>query len=421
MTQRAFAAAKLRLRGDVMEVVGTAIVNAFGQRQRRTTTLALAGMLLIPGGPATAQRTTTRDSAGITIVHTSRAATPRRAFVLSEAPAVRIDGRNDVLEYLFSPNVVAVARLSDGRFVVGDQWSFNVRIYGADGTYQRTFGSMGGEPGQLGVMTRIFIMPADTIAVVDGRIHLFTPEGKFIRVESMGVQGMTAVSRLNDGDWITRRGTGRDSVRVFRVSRTATGASPSDTGLRLAVYDPRDPSLGTAGAYVPNMLGSTPFLPQTVIAGSSNGFLIGDGKTMEILDYSSNGRLRRIIRADVDLRLTDAIKEQYQQSERANKQGEALAAVETRLANAVWPKTIPAFQRMLVDPSGRIWVQGYLRANHIPLEWTVFDPSGKMLGTVEVPVGFRAFEVGKDYILGRFRDPKGQAHIQLYRLLPAKK
>ena len=404
-----------------MEVVGTPRIPGFDPHALRTFAAVVATLLPIAYSPAAAQRTTTRDSAGITIVHTSRASTPRRAFTLSPKPAVQVTGRNDVLEYLFSPNVVAVARLSDGRIVVGDQWSFNVRIFGADGRYQRTFGSMGGEPGQLGVMTRIFILPADTIAVVDGRIHLFTPEGKFIRVESMGVQGMTPMGQLSDGDWITRRGTGRDSVRVFRVSRTAAGASPSDTGLRLAVYDPRDTSLHAAGAYVPNMLGTTPFLPQVVIVGLPNGFLLGDGKTMEILDYSSNGRLRRIIRGDVDLRFTETDKDRYRQSELAGKQGEARAAVESRLAGVTWPKTIPAFQRMLVDPSGRIWAQGYLRANHIPLEWTVFDPAGKMLGTVEVPVGFRVFEVGTDYILGRLRDPSGQAHIQLYRLLPARK
>jgi hypothetical protein len=276
---------------------------------------------------------------------------------------------------------------------------------------------MGSGPGQLAPITRIFILPADTIAIVDGRINLFTPEGRFIRVESMGVQGMTPLSRLADGDWITRRGTGRDSVRIFRVSRTAAGASAADTGLRLAVYDPRDTSLHAAGAYVPSTLGTTPFLPSPVIAGLSNGFLVGDGKTFELLEYSANGRLRRIIRRDVDLRLTDDDKAQFRQGELAGKQGEARAAVENRLAATTFPKTIPAFQRILIDPSGRIWAQHYLRANHIPLQWTVFDRDGKMLGIVEVPLGFRAFEVGNDYILGRLRDPKGQAHIQLYRLV----
>lgn len=381
---------------------------------------ALAGLLLTLAPPALAQRTTVRDSAGITIVENSRAAVPRTAFTLSATPAVQVTGRNDVLEYLFSPNVAAAGRLSDGRIVVGDQWSFNVRVFGADGRHQRTFGSMGSGPGQLAAIRRIFILPADTIAVVDGRINLFTPDGRFIRVESMGVQGMTPLARLADGDWISRRGTGKDSVRVFRVSRTASGASPSDTGLRLAVYDPRDTSLHAAGAHVPGVtIAATPFVPSVVIAGLPNGFLLGDGKTFEILEYSANGRLRRIIRRDVDLRVTEVDKARYREGELTGKQGEARVAAELRLSTTVFPKTIPAFQRIVVDPSGRIWAQDQLRANHVPLKWTVFDPNGKMLGVVEVPVGFRVFEVGTDYILGRLRDAKNQAHIQMYTLIAA--
>jgi hypothetical protein len=208
-------------------------------------------------------------------------------------------------------------------------------------------------------------------------------------------------------------------VRVFRVSRTETGASPADTGLRLAVYDPRDTSLHAAGAHVPSVDGNTPFLPSVIIAGLPNGFLMGDGQTFEIREYSANGRLRRIIRREMDLRFSDADRADYRQGELAGKQGAARAAAELRLSRVVFPKKVPAFQRILVDPSGRIWAQDYLRANHVPLSWTVFDARGKMLGVVRVPVGFRVFEVGDDYILGRLRDAKGQAHIQLYRLVPA--
>jgi hypothetical protein len=365
-------------------------------------------------------RPTVRDSAGITIVENPRAASPRAAFTLSAQPILEIAGRNDAVEYLFSPNVAAVARLSDGRIVVGDQWSFNVRIFGTNGRYQRTFGGLGSGPGQLGPITRIFVFPGDTIGVVDGRVNLFTPDGKFIRVESMGVPGLTPLGRLTTGDWISRRGTGADSVRVFRVARAATGAAPSDTGVRLAVYDPRDTTLGRAGAYVPNGLGTTPFLPWTVIAALPDGFVMGDGQTWEIREYSTQGRLRRIIRRDADLRLSDDLKALYREGELAGKTGEARDAVERRLAAATFPKSIPAFQRILVDPVGRIWAQDYLRAAHVPLQWTVFDSRGTYLGAVEVPVGFRVFEVGNDYLLGRMRDASGQVHIRMYGLVPAR-
>ena len=356
--------------------------------------------------PVHAQKATVRDSAGITIVENSRAMPARSAVTLSRQPIAEVVGRTDRPEYFFSPNVVAAGRLSDGRIVIADQGSFNIRVFDAQGRYQRTMGSMGAGPGQLGLITRMYILPGDTIAVVDGRVSLFMPDGRFLRVESMGRPGLTPLARLADGAWISRRGTGADSVRVFRVARSATGASPTDTGQRLAVYDPHDPSLKT-GSYIPDGLGTTPFLPAVIIAGTPDGFLMGDGQTWEIRDYSSTGRLRRIIRRDADLRLTDAIRATYANGERAGKSGEALEAVERRLAAAVFPKTIPAFQRILIDPRGRIWVQEHLRANQVPLHWTVLSREGKVLGTVEVPVGFRVFEVGDGYMLGRIRDGGG--------------
>lgn len=367
---------------------------------------------------ANAQRPIIRDSAGITIVENPRASRDRPAFTLSPKPVLEIAGRADDIDYQFSPNIVAVGRLSDGRIVVADQWSFNIRTYSPTGKHLRTFGGKGTRPGELEVITRMFILPGDTIAVVDGRITLFSDHGELIRVESMGATGLTPLERLASGDWIARRGTGTDSVRVLRVLRTATGASPSDTGIRLAVFDPRDPSLGSAGARPPNpTLTPTPFLPSVVIAGTPDGFLMGDGSTYEVAEYSATGRLRRIIRRDIDLRMTESIREAYREAQIAGRQGEAREAAVVRLQATVFPARIPAYQRILHDPSGRIWVQDHIRAPHIPLQWTVFDRAGRMLGVVQMPIGFRLFEVGNNEILGRLRDSKGDAYIQSYRLI----
>jgi hypothetical protein len=381
---------------------------------------AASGLLLLAlARSGDAQRPIVRDSAGITIVENPRVARVRPAFTLSARPTLEIAGRADDLDYQFSPNIVAVGRLSDGRVVIADQWSFIVRTYSPAGKHLRTFGGKGKNPGELQVITRMFILPGDTIAIVDGRVSLFSGEGELIRVESMGASGLTPLDHFSSGAWLARRDTGTDSVRIMRVARSSFGASPSDTGVRLAVFDPR---LGSAGARQPKRtLAPTPFLPSLVIEGMPDGFLMGDGRTYEIAEYSAAGQLRRIIRRDIDLTLTEADRELYSEGEIATRTGEARKAAVVRLQATVFPKTIPAYQRILHDPSGRIWVQDHIRAPHIPLQWTVFDRQGKMLGTVQVPVGFRVFEVGKDYVLGRLRDASGDAYIQLYRLTPARR
>jgi hypothetical protein len=47
----------------------------------------------------------------------------------------------------------------------------------------------------------------------------------------------------------------------------------------------------------------------------------------------------------------------------------------------------------------------------------VFDPEGVWLGTVEVPPGLRIYEIGPDYMLGRWDDELGVEHIRSYRLI----
>ncbi len=40
-----------------------------------------------------------------------------------------------------------------------------------------------------------------------------------------------------------------------------------------------------------------------------------------------------------------------------------------------------------------------------------------MLGSVETPGDFRLFEIGRDYVLGRWADALDYQHIQIYELI----
>jgi hypothetical protein len=51
-----------------------------------------------------------------------------------------------------------------------------------------------------------------------------------------------------------------------------------------------------------------------------------------------------------------------------------------------------------------------------PGRWTVFDPEGRMLGTVATPARFRVFSIGTDYVLGVWRDDMDVEHVRLFTL-----
>jgi hypothetical protein len=89
------------------------------------------------------------------------------------------------------------------------------------------------------------------------------------------------------------------------------------------------------------------------------------------------------------------------------------------MANSI-PTRRPAYSGLAVDPSGCVWVQEFtlnVADSQQPRRWLVFDPSGSWMGAVELPANFDLFQVGEDYVLGRFRDEMDVETIRLLRLL----
>ncbi len=80
------------------------------------------------------------------------------------------------------------------------------------------------------------------------------------------------------------------------------------------------------------------------------------------------------------------------------------------------PRVRPAIVDLLVDSAGCLWVMDRYDLDRTASRWSVFDPGGRWLGTVQVPLG-RVEWVGEDLILGVARDPDtGVQVVQGYRL-----
>jgi hypothetical protein len=415
-------------------------------------------MVSLAATPASAaQRGGVRDSAGVAIASHRERNEPRVAFTLSPLPVMAIGGVSGDANYEFGQNVPAAARFADGRIVVADPNPPAVRIYSREGRYVRTLGRRGTGSGEYNNPTNVFILRGDTIAVVDnGRadaILLFTPDGKFQRLERTRTSGF--VSMLASGEWLTRSGGGPsgDSIRIFRRPRgdSVLAAAPAEpprrpgdtaaargagrrgvptpeTGALITTLPGRArismPDSGGARAAQPGGGGRamqpagspSPFVLAPIVAGLPDGFVYGDPARYEIREYAASGALRRIIRRRVDLRLDSAEIARYKAAQLAGREGEALREAERRIAAMTFPRSRPAFERILVDGARRLWVKDFEPVPDSPGTWTVFDQAGAMLGTVSTPPKFRVFEVGSDYVLGRWRDVEGVAYIHLFEL-----
>jgi sugar lactone lactonase YvrE len=70
-----------------------------------------------------------------------------------------------------------------------------------------------------------------------------------------------------------------------------------------------------------------------------------------------------------------------------------------------------------VDAEGNLWVADYRRPGDDQPRWTVFDPTGAMLGVVETPERFSIHQIGSDFVLGSWADDMDVEHVRLYRLI----
>jgi hypothetical protein len=92
------------------------------------------------------------------------------------------------------------------------------------------------------------------------------------------------------------------------------------------------------------------------------------------------------------------------------------AAVERELAEAVYPEQMPAYSSFEADTEGHVWIQPFAAQAGATTEWSIFAPDGAWLGQLELPSSLSIFEIGADYILGRWRDADGVEQVRVYRL-----
>ena len=106
-----------------------------------------------------------------------------QVHVLDEAPFLALgSGRGEVNEAELFLWVTKVVRLQDGRVVVADAGSSEVRIFQPTGAHQMTLGGRGEGPGEFPGLWSLWVV-GDTLLVEDvfNGVHVFSAAGEFVR------------------------------------------------------------------------------------------------------------------------------------------------------------------------------------------------------------------------------------------------
>ncbi len=372
---------------------------------------------------------TTRDSAGVRIVTSTRPAwTDGGGWRIAPTPDLAIGAADGSDEYLLS-SVWDATRLATGVIVIGVAGAHELRWYDSAGRFLKKAGRKGSGPGEFSDFAdlRMWSLPSGRVAVRDifPRVNVFDTAGGFARTivleAPMTASRPTLIGALADGSLLTMAWEAEGAIVPGQVTRSAVRYfRHAETGVLMTEIGRAE----TAPRYIHNLNGVThfPYLPLTAepvaVADSASMLLIRRGDpVIERLDL--DGRLmaryawqperhpvtpefyRRYVAADLATTTDPQQKRLY----------EAYYALTLPL-----PDSAPSSRELFVDDTRHIWVERFRFPGEVHRTWDILDPGGRWLGALSFPGRFWFHRAGGDYLLGATMDSLDVERVERYRL-----
>ncbi len=367
-----------------------------------------------------------RDSAGITVVENPRLSElPELNWTLGSEPTLEVGSLDgSPAEQFF--RIQDALRLSDGRLAVVDGGSNEVRVFSAEGTHLYSWGGEGEGPGEFSGATSLLRWEGDSIAVWDRRLRRVTVFGSDGQLGASGsipdVGGMnlpTLVGLTESGDFLVQsvmidqtleNGLVRAPTRVTVADRD--GNVVADLGTHLG-----DQMLMRVGEGRVEIL-RIPFTLSSVVAAVGAEVLIAGTERLEFHYFDVSGGVTRLVRVlEPRHPVTDADRAAALGRRLENAPEGARGPIRRSFEENAIIDTLPALSEVIVDAAARPWVQLFRSpADTGPDRWLVLAANGTAEGIVNLPAGFRVFEIGSEYVLGSFEDELGVERVQLWPL-----
>ncbi len=388
-------------------------------------------------GPAVADgRTpepTVRDSAGVRIVESVPDGLP--VWTTDPEPVLSIgalDGSD--AETLYQVN--DVERRSDGSWLVANGSTEEVRVFDADGAYVRTIGRRGEGPGEFVALSRLFVLPADSLAVYDSRqrrVSVFDADGALVRevtFEALPEGTVTPFGRLESGGWGVRRSDGSYSTggtgRGYEARSTEFHAIAAPDGSAPSVFAELPGDLGwvvQAADFV--SFRDVPFGPDNAMEVLGDRFVGGVTEHPEVRLWDASGtevERWRILEAAAPL--TEGAWNEVRRQEEAELtevEGDFppgfLEAGESFWIEVDRPQVRPHWQLLRTAATGETWVREHVERFDASRRWRVFDASGSLTRAVHLPDGFELHWIGRDLVAGVVTDEFEVEYVRVYRLV----
>ena len=394
---------------------------------RRLTLVAIAAASLLPGN-APAQQVTTSN--GARVITYPAGARPRARWNVEPRALVRIGGAEAEGPKELA-QVLGVARLADGRIVIADGGSTELRVFSPTGDFMRAIGRKGQGPGEFdGIQS--MMRSADTLVVHDrqSRLQVYTPDGTLLRSYARplfpGRGVLSWPGMLSDGSGIVQ---GVDPVRDSvsdRVTATASLGirSPTNTEARAFTTIPVFERVRRGGRQVALFLGAV-----SRVAVMGQRVCAGYAIRWEVQCFDRAGKpLSRTVRSVEPGRVTDADKEEFRKGYAAANRGLAPDRLRAALDAFHFADERSAFGRFVPSPTGELWVGEFIALESFipgrrgtvtpekPSTWSVLGTDGTWIADVTLPARFSLLDAGRDYVAGIELDADDVETVVVYRL-----
>lgn len=350
------------------------------------------------------------------------------AWTVSRAPLLSIGGDEGEGSYTLT-GVAGAVRLTDGRVVVADKGSQVLHVFDAQGTHLRSIGREGGGPGEFRAVENVALLRGDSIAVWDPRLRrvsVFDGTGQLAREVSPAGLGLFPrfIGVLDDGSFVLTAGL--PSAGVSSASTAARRDSVVYLRFGPAGVEARDTIGRFPGPEMVTLASSGAMTMEEVIFGRDFHLVVGgdryfgaDDDRYEVTEYRLTGDpVRRIRRAHAPRQVTNADLASYREQPRdlSGVPPQLRAQFAKRNPDIPHRGTLPAFESLLPDEDGYLWIEHPRVTRAAEGRWDVFDREGQWLTTVATPAGLQVRQIGRDFMLGTALDSLDVEHVHLYTL-----
>jgi hypothetical protein len=336
--------------------------------------------------------------------------------------------------------VASLAAGPDGRVYVADGQAMEVRVFGPDGSFLRSFGRRGEGPGEFEAVDGVALGPEGTVYVRDprlARVSRFDP-GSGELLDSFPLERTFMIFSAGTTLWVDDEGRVWDKIllnldvgepdRHALVRYPPIGGEP-DTLILGEREAPRVLAVDSDGN--PRVGLRIPFSASAEFVVAPDGrsaWGIGDDYVITVRGPGGD-TLRAFGRSLEADRVTSSEAEAARATLREQVRDLAPSAT---LQDYDLPGVKPLFDEVVADRTGHWWVRRFRWARpdsqepsgaedqssseSEPYRYDVFEPEGRFLGTVEIPE-MRVMVIGRHFVAGVETDELGVEYVAVYELV----